>query len=365
MTLSTKPIRPRRKDRFGATPELRARVERLREFGRKVRSSEYHLTNACNLRCTGCWFFEYGHDTATSEERDPASWDLFAKREAGRGVTAALLIGGEPTLFPDRVAAFAEAMPFVTVSSNGLRGLSSVDFPEVAVALTLFGGEGPDDVLRAIRPGGGRFSGLFSKVLKNYKQDRRATFVYALDPESPDSVLPTVARIHENGNLVTFNYYSRYGTDDPLRKGKELRLLEEVMRARDEFPSAVLNHPRYLQALLSGRTSWGEFGYESCPSISSELPVHADRVANGNPVLPGFRAVAADQKTIEFCCTSGSCEGCRDSQAVHSWLMVNLRRFLREEGGLEQWVGISESYWSQFVWSPYSPAREISVCDQT
>ena len=27
--------------------------------------TEYHLTNACNIRCQGCWFFEFGHDKKT------------------------------------------------------------------------------------------------------------------------------------------------------------------------------------------------------------------------------------------------------------------------------------------------------------
>ena len=37
-------------------------------------------------------------------------------------------------------------------------------------------------------------------------------------------------------------------------------------------------------------------------------------------MLPKFNAWAADFKTVNFCCTSGHCEDCRDSQAVFSWL---------------------------------------------
>jgi len=36
-------------------PSLSRRLEALSRFGGRVRSSEYHLTNACNLRCQGCW----------------------------------------------------------------------------------------------------------------------------------------------------------------------------------------------------------------------------------------------------------------------------------------------------------------------
>ncbi len=38
---------------------LKARLSKVMSFARRVRVSEYQLTNACNIRCEGCWFFEY------------------------------------------------------------------------------------------------------------------------------------------------------------------------------------------------------------------------------------------------------------------------------------------------------------------
>ena len=32
------------------------RFVRVSDFGSGVRASEYHVTNACNIRCKGCWF---------------------------------------------------------------------------------------------------------------------------------------------------------------------------------------------------------------------------------------------------------------------------------------------------------------------
>jgi hypothetical protein len=173
---------------------------RLRAFGRRIRVAEYHLTNACNLRCQGCWFFAYDFDAKTREANAPASWRAFASEQAARGTTAALLIGGEPTLFPERIAAFVETMEFVTVSSNGLRALPRAGFENVAVALTLFGGGTADDELRAIRPSGRRFSGLFETALAHYRDDPRAHFIYALAPAGADLVEDTVKRIRDNGN---------------------------------------------------------------------------------------------------------------------------------------------------------------------
>ena len=342
---------------FADDPELSKRFNRLRDIGRRVRSSEYHLTNACNIRCRGCWFFEFNFDNRTKEPTGIGVWRRFAAEQVERGVTSALLIGGEPTLYPDRISAFVDAMEFVTISSNGLIEFPTIGFENVAVAVTLFGGAGLDDKMRAITPNGDRFAGLFDRALMNFKNDPRATFIYAIDPSATDIIDETVRRIADNGNLVSFNYYSDYRSQDPLRHDGEERLLDAALRAVDRYPEAVLSRPYYIRTLITGRTEWGEFGYDSCPSISVDHPAHKNRLRNGNPVLPGFNAYAADTKEITFCCTSGHCETCRDSQAVHSWLMTNFRRFLRMDGGLRLWIEFSESYWKQFVWSELHPSR--------
>jgi len=333
---------------------LSTRLQRLRDFGRKVRSSEYHLTNACNIRCENCWFFSRGFDRRTEEESSLQTWQEFARHEAvARGVTAALLIGGEPTLFLDRIAAFVQHMKYVTVSSNGILPLPKDGFEQVCVALTLFGGSRSDDHLRGIRPSGSRLAGLFDKTLGYYRNDPRAIFIFALDVDGVDEVEDTVRRIRDNGNIVTFNYYSRYDSDDPLRRDSENRLLDEALRVADLYPEAVVCDAYYIQTLISGKTTFGEFSYEVCPSISVTHPDHKARLKNGRPFLPKFNSYAADAKSLNFCCTSGDCASCRDSQAVYSWLMVSVAHFLSTRELLETWVRVAESYWAQFIWSPY------------
>ena len=334
--------------------ELGRRLAALRSFSKGVRTSEYHITNACNLRCKGCWFFEYGFDDKTIDLASTEAWRMLAKDQVqSKKMTSALLIGGEPSLYPERVAAFVEHMDYVTISSNGLKGLPREGFEDVAVALTLFGGEGRDDALRAIRPSGQRFTGLFDQVLANYRDDDRATFVFAVDPESPESIEPTVRRIEANGNLVTFNYYSAYGSDDPLRKAAEERLLEEMLRVRERYPGVVVNTPYSVKTLVTGETDWAKFGYDVCPSISTSHPAHEERLKNGNPTLPNFNSYASDGKTLNFCCASATCDGCRDSQAVYSWLLLSMKQFLGSRESLEVWLDTAESYWRQFRWSPY------------
>jgi len=335
-----------------ADPVLRERFNRMKHFARGVRSSEYHVTNACNIRCKGCWFFAHDFDGKTRDAHDLDDWRAFVRAERARGVTLAILIGGEPTLFPDRVKVFVDEMPHVWISTNGLRRLPVEGFENVAVAVTLFGGGPLDDELRGYRPSGARVHDLFDTALRNYRHDRRAFFVYALTAASLDYMEEVVNRVAGNGNALIFNYYTDY--DHPEQSApRERMLIDKAVALHEKYPDTVLSHPYYIETLVSGRTEWASWGYDVCPSVSSDHPGNAARIANGNPTLPGFNAYAPDLRTVNLCCTSGHCGSCRDSQAISSWLLVSPNHFRESEERLALWLDIAESFWSQFCWSPY------------
>ena len=337
------------------------RWSRLKKLMRNIRTSEFHVTNACNLRCKGCWFFEYEFDKRTRDVKDIETLNTLLRNERTRGVNAALVIGGEPTLFPRRIAAFVDHMDYVTVATNGLRKLPTQGFEQVTLLVALFGGSRLDDELRAIKPGGRRFTGLLDESLKNYKQDPRAFFLFAITEDGIDQIEEAVKRIGDNGNRLHFSFYSKYDSNDPLRVEDGNKLLNTALRVKQFYPDTVASHPYYIKTMITGRSHWDEFGYRVCPSISVDHPDHSVRLANGNPVLPGFNTWAADLKTINFCCTSGHCDGCRDSQAVFSWLLTNAQKFRENKKLLKTWIEISESFWSQYIWAPIAAADDDSV----
>ena len=281
------------------------------------------------MRCKGCWFFEYELDKRAKDAKDPDNIAAFLARERRRGINTALLIGGEPSLFPDKVALFVEHMDRVNVATNGLRKLPREGFENVALLVALFGGFRLDDELRAIRPGGRRFTGLLDASLENYRNDPRAFYLFAITEDGVDQIEETVKRIGANGNRLNFSFYSKYDSDDPLRIENGKRLLDVALRAKDLHPETVVSHPYYIETMITGRSHWSEFGYPVCPTVSVGHAAHSERLANGNPTLPGFRTWASDLETINFCCTSGHCDGCRDSQVVFSWLLVSLNKFRR------------------------------------
>ena len=63
---------------LAADSALAQRFHAVRHFSALVRACEYHVTNACNIRCKGCWFFEFGHDAHAAENKDIDAWRAFA-----------------------------------------------------------------------------------------------------------------------------------------------------------------------------------------------------------------------------------------------------------------------------------------------
>ena len=59
---------------------------------------------------------------------DIEKWEAFIDREKERGVNLAILIGGEPTLYLDRVEAFYKRLP-TYCATNGLIKVPRENFP--------------------------------------------------------------------------------------------------------------------------------------------------------------------------------------------------------------------------------------------
>jgi hypothetical protein len=51
----------------------------------------------------------------------------------------------------------------------------------------------------------------------------------------------------------------------------------------------------------------------------------------------------------------GGGETCRDSQAIASWILSNMRKYMKRPELMRIWIEAAEAYWSQFIWSPWHP----------
>jgi hypothetical protein len=335
-------------------PTLEARYKALRAFNTSIHPSVYHVTNACNIRCQGCWFFSHEMDQGYKDERSLEHLREFLKKERERKINFGTLLGGEPGLFPERIREYAKALPYLCVFTNGISPIPREGLENVALAVSVWGGGDLDDKLRGIKPSGQTFTGLFGMALKNYKNDPRAFFSYCLNAAGIAFLEDDVRRMRDNGNRVTFGYYEEQGgIGRVLPSASKERLLEEALRVKTLYPDTVINQPGYIEAIISGTSRGAKFGYDVCPTISYDHPLHKTRVRNGNATAPGFRAYASDLETVHTCCTGGECDVCHDGQAIQTWLLVSEARFGDSLASMREWIEIGESYWNQFIWSPF------------
>ena len=80
-------------------PEINERWLKVKEYF-FLRESTYDMTNRCNLRCEGCYYYE-GEKQYAKDVSDPAKWRELLESEKARGITFAVLAGAEPGLVPE------------------------------------------------------------------------------------------------------------------------------------------------------------------------------------------------------------------------------------------------------------------------
>ena len=120
-----------------ADPAIRARWEKVRKYF-FLRESTYDMSNRCNIRCEGCYYFN-GEKHLAAEERDPAAWQALMAQEKERGITFVVLAGAEPSLVPElcRVGGLLHdvAKGQSHHEEEGARWLHRLGFPRVAAII--------------------------------------------------------------------------------------------------------------------------------------------------------------------------------------------------------------------------------------
>ncbi|WAP70286.1 hypothetical protein [Jiella pelagia] len=155
------------------------------------------LTSRCNLFCEGCYYYE-GDAQAMSDEEDIAKWRAFFRTEAERNAKFIYVGGAEAALYPDRIRAAAESVPFGIIAANGTIRIPR-DIP-YRIAVSVWGS--PEDTARL------RGGGTFGKALRNYATDPRAVFVYTINSQNMHQISEVARIMQSEGAMMTFNMYS-------------------------------------------------------------------------------------------------------------------------------------------------------------
>jgi MoaA/NifB/PqqE/SkfB family radical SAM enzyme len=319
--------------RYLSDPFLYRLMHEVREAG-PIRSISVDLTHACNLRCTGCYFFAENMNARRAPD-DPGFADFIA-RERARGTNYVTIIGGEPSLQLDRLKLLHDSFHVMTVT-NGLRPIPRTDFENMPIAVSVWGDSETDRKLR-----GANKLDVFARALANYRDDPRVTWYFTVSAGSWHEIERVTERCIENGNYMSFNFYGDLAGirgEHDHRAGFD-RVRREIDRMIARYPERILLTSYLNQVISTGRMLGEAWGYDVCASITSDHPVNHERIHNGNLYNPHFRAYTPDLTTTRRCCVGEErdCSTCFDVWSHTAWVMLNLDKHLASFGDFTNWL---------------------------
>ena len=319
-----------------------ARYKRISKLN--IRSSIYDVTNRCNLRCQGCFFFSSGEDLAADEEPRLDRWEAFIDKEKARGVNLAILIGGEPTLYLDRVEAFYRRLP-TFCATNGLIKVPRDRFPDLMVGISLWGDEADEKALRG--------KDTFAVSSRNYAGDPHTYYLYTITPKQIGKIERVVRKIRDIGVKVHMQLLSNdEGVDGFSWQAEELRDVRfEMDDMLERYPDTVISCKYYHRVITSGEMLGRPFGWNECPSVTEPLDTRDPQPKR----LIHFIRWASDLETMHRCCTSETrdCGTCKDGAAHMSWIMVNKRAHIRTTKDLQNWIEVYEMFAKLYQFIPW------------
>ena len=194
-------IVPAREYKFSeiiADPVIRERWDKVRKYF-FLRESTYDMSNRCNIRCEGCYYFA-GEKQFAEENRDPAAWRQLLEAEKKRGITFVVLAGAEPSLVPELCEVCYGVIPLGAIASNGLQVIPpDIDY---RIHISVWGN---DRTSLAIR----KAPDMLVRQMANYNNDPRAVWVYTFTPVNIDEARE-VTQLLAKGGLYASLYETQF-----------------------------------------------------------------------------------------------------------------------------------------------------------
>lgn len=315
-------------------PFLKSLYEEIRDAG-PVRSISVDVTHKCNLRCQGCYFFAEGMERA-GRQGDEAAFDAFIQRELGRGTNFVTIVGGEPALVPDRLRKLHDHF-HVNVASNGLIPIPRKGLERMPIGVAVWGDHATDARLR-----GDGSRDFWLEAQQNYRADPRAFWYYTVAPGCAHEIESVVEQCVAMKQPVLFNYYSDIDEHGGLlgyRQGFDA-VRSEIDRMIERYPEWIFTTRYFNRVVTSGELFGQRWGYDVCTNLSNDFAGNRERLANGAPGNPHFRAYNSDFSSTRRCCTGTDrdCASCFDTWEHFSWIMVHMRKHLGSRQDFVNWL---------------------------
>jgi MoaA/NifB/PqqE/SkfB family radical SAM enzyme len=315
-------------------PEVQERWLKVKQYF-FLRESTYDMTNRCNLRCEGCYYYE-GDKQFAKDERDPARWRELLEAEKARGITFVVLAGAEPSLVPELCRACYEVIQLGAIASNGLRPFPADIGYKIHVSVW-----GDDEESKRYR---GR--ACLDKQLESFEGDDRAVFVYTFTRRNIDQVHGVAQRIADRGGKLTFNMFS-----PPVGYAGELRLDAEAFHRAHDAMLQVLD--RLPHGVLYSRYS-AEVHTDPERSLHARFKCPYPRCNRDTKFGLGrsFRQYRSDltwDRSVACCVPDTDCADCRHYASGSAIVTARMAQHVDSELGFRKWLDYVDTYLAVWV----------------
>jgi MoaA/NifB/PqqE/SkfB family radical SAM enzyme len=317
-----------------ADPLIRERWQRVRRFF-FLRESTYDMTNRCNIRCEGCYYFK-GDKQFAVENRDPEAWRQLMVAEKERGITFVVLAGAEPSLVPELCEVCHEVIPLGAIASNGIKPLPARINYKIHISVW-----GNDESSLAIR----KAKDMLATQMANYQNDPRVVFVYTFTPGNIEQCGQVTKELAANGQKITFNMFSApEGYHGPLRHtpaslARTGEVMSELLKA---YPETVLFSPYSIVAHTHAKGLHDLYGC-SYPRRNPTTDVGLGRT---------FRQYRTDltwNREAACCVPDTDCADCRHYAAGSAVVTARLYRHASNPTTFAAWLDYVDTYLAVWV----------------
>jgi len=317
-----------------ADEQMHARWEKVRKFF-FLRESTYDMSNRCNIRCEGCYYFE-GDKQFTRENRDPEAWRALMRAERERGITYVVLAGAEPALVPELLEVCHQEMPLGSIASNGVRHIPASVGYKIHISVW-----GSDETSARVR----RAKRLLERQIDNYAGDERAVFVYTYTRENIAEAEAVIDRLVANDCKVTFNMFSSpVGYSGPLRHDSASLSATRcsMIELLERYPDHVLFSP-YSAVAHTCAKGLHDLYRCSYPRMNPSTHIGLGR---------SFRQYRTDlnwDRAVACCVPDTDCPDCRHYASGSAVVTARLQRHAIDPDHFRAWLDYVDTYLAVWV----------------
>ncbi len=317
-----------------ADPVIRERFEKVRKYF-FLRESTYDMSNRCNIRCEGCYYFQ-GDKQFAEENRSVTDWRQLMAAENERGITFVVLAGAEPSLVPELCKTCYDEISLGCIASNGLILLpKEIDY---RIHISVWGNDATSLEIRKAKD-------MLVRQMDNYGGDPRAVWVYTFTPLNIDQTREVTEKLAANKLQITFNMFSApVGYDGQLRHTPDslARTRTAMMELLNEFPETVLFSPYNVVAHTHEQGLHDLFSC-SYPRMNPSTDIGLGR---------SFRQYRTDLKwdRAAACCVPDTdCDDCRHYAAGSAVVTARMYRHAANPLHFSAWLDYVDTYLAIWV----------------